>query len=407
MDKLKIALIGQGARGTSMLKHFYIHQDDIEIVYACDEYEDRAKESAEYIRKNKGDNCTPITDYMIALNDKNIDAVLVYSSWETHIKIAIDSMKHGKITGMEVGGAYSVEECWELVRTYEQTRTPIMFLENCCYNKEEVLALKMARAGIFGEIVHCAGQYSHDLRDEISRGKENRHYRLRNYLVRNGENYPTHELGPIAKILDINRGNRMISLVSVASKSRGLSAYVNDNKDNINPDLIGKNWAQGDIVTTIITCANGETITLKLDTTIPGFYNRDFTVRGTKGSYFMVFNGVVEDSKDHEFTLDAAKYVREHIDSAQKYEDLLPKEWQDMTEEKKKSGHGGMDGIMCRQFIDRARSGEDFALDVYDAASWMVITALSEQSIACGGMPVAIPDFTCGEWTRRERNDVL
>ncbi|MBQ7224137.1 MAG: Gfo/Idh/MocA family oxidoreductase [Clostridia bacterium] len=404
MKKLRMAIVGLGARGGSMLHSFYSKQKDIEILYTCDEYEDRAKDNAQFVKEHMGNDCRWTLDYKEVLADKDVEAVVVYTSWETHIKIAIDSMLAGKITGMEVGGAYSVEECWELVRTYERTKTPIMFLENCCYDRSELLALKMARAGMFGEIVHCSGAYSHDLRNEITHGKENRHYRLRNYLVRNGENYPTHELGPIAKILDINRGNRMLSLVSMASKSAGLEAYVNANKDTINPELVGKKWAQGDIVTTVIKCANGETILLKLDTTIPGFYNRDFTVRGTEGSYFQAFNGYLS-GDDHSFN--PVGFIRENLDSAEKYKEMLPSQWLNITEEDKKTGHGGMDGFMCRQFIDRVKSGEEFALDVYDAASWMVITALSEQSIAMGGAPVAIPDFTSGEWTRRQRKDVL
>ncbi|MBR6773624.1 MAG: Gfo/Idh/MocA family oxidoreductase [Clostridia bacterium] len=221
MKKLRMAIVGLGSRGGGMLHAFYSKQKDIEILYTCDEYEDRAKDNAQFVKEHMGNDCRWTLDYKEVLADKDVEAVVVYTSWETHIKIAIDCMLAGKITGMEVGGAYSVEECWELVRTYERTKTPIMFLENCCYDRSELLALKMARAGMFGEIVHCSGAYSHDLRNEITHGKENRHYRLRNYLVRNGENYPTHELGPIAKILDINRGNRMLSLVSMASKSAG------------------------------------------------------------------------------------------------------------------------------------------------------------------------------------------
>ncbi|MBR6773282.1 MAG: gfo/Idh/MocA family oxidoreductase, partial [Clostridia bacterium] len=147
-----------------------------------------------------------------------------------------------------------------------------------------------------------------------------------------------------------------------------------------------------------------ETILLKLDTTIPGFYNRDFTVRGTEGSYFQAFNGYLS-GEDHSFN--PVGFIRENLDSTEKYKEILPSQWLNITEEDKETGHGGMDGFMCRQFIDRAKSGEEFALDVYDAASWMVITALSEQSIAMGGAPVAIPDFTSGEWTRRQRKDVL
>lgn len=407
--KLKIALIGLGSRGSCLLRDYYVKQKDIEILYTCDVYEDRARGSADFVAKRMNtDTCKPITDYRIALEDKEVEAVLIYTSWESHIKIAIESMEAGKITGMEVGGATSVEECIELVKTYEKTKTPFMFMENCCYGRDELLALKIAREGLFGDIVHASGAYSHDLRHEVSHGKENRHYRLNHYLHRNGENYPTHELGPIAKILDINRGNRMLSLVSMASKSAGLERYVSDNANNINPDLIGKEFAQGDIIDTIIKCAGGQTIRLKLDTTLPGFYNRDLTVRGTKGMYMQMINSVVIDGIDNkEEIYETIESVKTCLNNAERYSELLPAQWKNITPEDRASGHGGMDGIMLRQFIDRAKSGEPFALDVYDAASWMAVTALSEQSIAMGGAPVAIPDFTNGQWVNRERSDVL
>lgn len=37
-------------------------------------------------------------------------------------------------------------------------------------------------------------------------------------------------------------------------------------------------------------------------------------------------------------------------------------------------------------------------IDVYDMATWMSITPLSERSIQLGSMPVEIPDFTNGKW---------
>lgn len=408
-NKLQIALIGQGARGYSTLRDFFVKQNDIDILYTCDVYEDRAERSAYLVAEKMGNSsCQAITDYHKALADNNVDAVLIYTSWDCHVRIAIDAMNAGKITAMEVGGASSIEECWDLVKTYEKTKTPFMFLENCCYDKRELLALKMARAGIFGDIVHCSGAYAHDLRYEISHGKENRHYRLKNYLHRNAENYPTHDLGPIAKLLDINRGNRMVSLVSVASKSAGLSQYICDREDTINPELIGKTFRQGDIVDTIITCAGGETIRLKLDTTLPGFYNRDFTVRGTKGMYMQLLNCALIDGIDNkkEF-FDPIDSVNALMNNAERYENLLPDQWKNITEEERAAGHGGMDGIMLRQFINRAKSGEPFAIDVYDAAAWIAVTALSEASIALGGAPVAFPDFTNGTWINRERVDVL
>ena len=77
-----------------------------------------------------------------------------------------------------------------------------------------------------------------------------------------------------------------------------------------------------------------------------------------------------------------------------------------VTEEEKKLGHGGMDYLEFKAFFGAILNDEEMPIDVYDAAAWMAITPLSEQSIALGGMPQAIPDFTRGAWLLRELRDV-
>jgi predicted dehydrogenase len=333
------------------------------------------------------------TNWHDVLNKELADAVMILSSWESHVPIAIEAMQKGIAVGMEVGGAYSIDQCWDMVRTYEQTGTPFMFLENCCYGRIEMMVMNMIKQGLFGEIVHCEGGYCHDLRDEIAFGKENRHYRLRNYLHRNCENYPTHELGPIAQILDINRGNRFLSLVSVASKSRGMNEYAKQH-DNVNPALQTASFAQGDVVTTVIKCANGETITLSLDTTLPRAYSRRFTVRGTLGMYMEDNNSIYLDS---DFTPEDHWCWSKNWNNAEKYlEKYEHPVWEKYLKEGLRGGHGGMDGLVYDAFIEAVRNGTPCPIDVYDAAAWMAVTPLSEMSIAKGGAPVNFPDFTNG-----------
>ncbi len=406
MGKIKMGVVGLGQRG-SMLINTILAFNDVDVIAVCDSYEDRRKASAENIKNKRGTEPAQYADYGEMLKNDEIDAVLVASSWDAHIHMAIESMRAGKITAMEVGGAYDVEECWELVRAYEETKTPIMMMENCCFDRFELLSLALARAGKLGEIVHCHGAYSHDLREEILGGNVNRHYRLENYKKRNCENYPTHELGPIAKILDINRGNKMVSLVSVASKAVGLADYA---KRPECPDstLQDVTFRQGDIVNTIITCANGETITLTLDTTLPKYYSREFTVRGTKGLCVQESNMVmIEGDQDfHEF-YDPEKMVEKYLNNANTtYREYLPNMWKNVTPEAMELGHGGMDYLMFKAFFHAIKNKEEMPVDVYDAAAWMSITAISEQSIAQGGAPQTVPDFTRGKWVKRARLDV-
>ena len=398
MKKIRMGVIGLGGRGQGLTKTI-LACEEAEVIAVCDLYPDRMEKGAAIVKEIRGNDAAKYTDYRELLKNEDVDAVLVSSAWESHIKIAIAAMKAGKITAIEVGGAYDIQECWDLVHTYEQTRTPIMFMENCCFDKFELLALSLTRAGKLGQVVHCHGAYAHDLRDEITGGYVNRHYRLRNYKTRNCENYPTHELGPIAKILNINRGNRMVSLVSVASKSAGLKEFAKSDKCP-DPSVRDYEWRQGDIVETIITCAGGETISLKLDTTLPRFYSREFTVRGTKGMAYAEPNMILVEGECNTHA------YAENCNNTEKYNDYLPAIWKNISKEELELGHGGMDYLEFKAFFKAILNNEEMPIDVYDGASWMAVTALSEASVAMGGMPQAFPDFTGGDWVLREPKDV-
>ena len=398
---LKVGLIGYGFRGKDLLLNMLNHQD-VQVIAVCDVCLDKAQNAQKIVQEKTNNKCACFTEYNQVLALKDLQAVVISSAWETHTDIAIAAMKAGVPTGLEVGGAYTYEDCVRLVQVYEETKTPFMFLENCCYGKPELTLTKMVREGFFGEIVHMSGAYGHDLREEIAFGNEKRHYRLRNYMLRNCENYPTHELGPIAKMLNINRGNRMVSLVSVASKAIGLKKYVQENKkDDVN--LLNADFKQGDIVITLITCANGETIMLKLDTTLPRTYSRELNIRGEKGQYIDQLKAiyreeVCKDSADYsEFAWNFKNYEKE-------YE---PKIWKNMTEEEIKAGHGGLDVLTLKAFFTAIEKNEEMPIDVYDAASWMAVSYLSEESIRLGGTSVTIPDFTRGKWLIREPKDVI
>ncbi len=395
MDKVRIGFVGLGPRGRGLLNDIVLQNPKAQVTAVCDVYSDRTAEGAKLVEEKSGVKPFASDDYRDIVTRDDVDAVVIASAWESHIPIAIAALEAGKKVGMEVGGAYTVEQCFELVKCVERTGVPLMLLENCCYGRRELMVRNMVELGVLGEIVHCAGGYMHDLREEVAFGKERRHYRLRNYINRNCENYPTHELGPIAKVLGINRGNRMVSLVSMASKARGLHEYIMQKKSD-DAELVGTHFNQGDIVSTIIKCAGGETITLSLDTTLPRYYSRGFTVRGTKGMYEEATDSVFLDGGEHSGR-------RENWGNAEKYSEKYEHPiWKAYKESGVQGSHDGMDWLEFDRFFDAILEDKPFEIDVYDAAAWMCITALSEQSIALGGAPVAIPDFTNGMWTMRK-----
>ena len=404
-EKVKIVICGCGQRsnGTS---HAIIETGLYEIVGVCDPYADKAHNRADIIKEKTGRRPLVYTDHIEMFEELKPQACLVVANWEVHVSIAIDAMRRGIAVAMEVGGAYDEEECWELVKVYEETKTPFMFMENCCFNKEELLVTNLVRHGVLGEISFCSASYGHDIRREIGYGDKTRHYRLRNYLERNADNYPTHDLGPIAKMLNINRGNRMVSLISRSSKGVGMRDYIKTQPEL--KYLEEKTFAQGDIIKTLITCENGELIELTLDTTLPRYYSRELTVRGTQGFYSMDNNSVFlnSDIVSQGETLDRANIKDLFKNSEKKYYKYLPSDWKNVTEEIIQAGHGGMDYFEFKAFADCLLSGKEMPIDVYDAVAWMCITYLSERSLKTG-MAQEIPDFTNGKYKARLPKDVM
>ena len=397
MEKIvKLGVIGVSKRGASLLG-VLLNMKDVQVCAVCDKYEDRVQAAVEKVKSVTGADAQGYLDYKELLKRDDIDAVVIATSWQTHARIAIDAMRAGKRPAIEVGGANSLDECWQLVHTSEDTGIPCMMLENCCYGKPELTLLKMVKEGLFGELIHMEGAYGHDLRDEVVCGIENRHYRFRQFQRRNAELYPTHELGPIANMLGINRGNRFLSVVAMSSKARGLHEWAVANK----PDSYEANvvWNEGDVVTTLIKCANGETIKLQHDNSLPRKYSRELRVQGTRGFYNETGDLIylMDDHDPEKGEMTWEKFAGDGF--MDKYCHPL---WNWYENRGIEGGHGGMDYLVLRAFVESVRDQIDPPIDVYDCAAWMCITCLSEDSIALGSAPVAVPDFTGGRWLDRD-----
>jgi len=393
MNKETIALgvIGLGGRGIG-LSEILLEMEDVKIVAVCDILEDRVESAIEHFESLGKLRPRGYTDYKELLTCDDIQAVIIATSWTTHSMIAIDAMKAGKCVGSEVGGASSLQECWDLVRTHEETGVPCMMLENCCYGRNEMAILNMIKQGVFGELIHCQCGYEHDLRDEVALGMENRHYRIHNYKNRNGDIYPTHGLGPTSKYLNINRGNRFLTLTSVASKARGVHDWIIRHLGTEHP-LASVEFNQGDIVTTMLKCAHGETIVMIHDTTLPRPYSRAGRVQGTKGIWMEDNNSIYIEGRSPEHEWESFDvYLAE-------YEHPL---WKEYIKEGVRGSHGGMDYLCLRAFVESIRDNTPMPINVYDMATWMAVTPLSEQSVAEGGHIMPFPDFTNGKWINTE-----
>ena len=411
--QVKMGFMGTGMRGQWVLS-LAAKYPEVDIPAICD-IDDSMIESALRILKDAGKPEPHIykngpEDFLNMVQNETLDGVYIATPWEWHHPMAIAAMKNGMHVGTEVPAALTVGDCWDLINVSERTGKLCMIMENVCYRRDVMAVLNMVQQGLFGELLHCQGGYQHDLRhvkfnDGINpygggvefgeKGFSEAKWRTQHSVDRNGDLYPTHGLGPVSTMLDINRGNRMMHLTSTATQSRGLHKYIVDQggPDHPNADV---DFKCGDIVTTVIKCANGQTIMLSHDTNNPRPYSLNFRVQGTNGIWQKDAQSIYIEGTSPE------PHRWENEDEyLKKYDHPLWKRFSDAENTISHTGHGGMDFFIVRAFIETLK-GADPVIDVYDAVSMSVICPLSEKSIRLGSTAVKIPDFTRGKWEKNK-----
>jgi len=296
-----------------------------------------------------------------------------------------------------VPSAYTLEDCWRLVETAERMRKHCLLMENCNYDRPEMMVFNMARQGLFGEILHAECGYLHDLRGIKFEDAHEGLWRRAHSMKRNGNLYPTHGLGPVANVLDNNRGDRFESLVSLSSPSRGLQEWAESHYPEGDPKR-QEQYVCGDVNTSLIRTANGKTIVVSFSTNLPRPYSRVHMVQGTKGLFHGYPNRVYVEG-------------RGPVDRWQDYDACLAEFdhplWKDLTQRSEGAGHGGMDFIEDYRLVKCLHEGLPTDMNVYDAASISAVGPLSEWSVANGGRPVEFPDFTRGRWRTWPKLEIL
>lgn len=408
-QKLKVGFIGVGLRGTNHLNNVLL-RDDVLVTAICDIDENRIAIALNEI--SKAGQQKPLIfgsndyDYRNLLALKNVDAVIISTPWLWHTRMAKDAMLAGKYTGLEVSAANTLEECWDLVNTHEATGTHLMILENVNYRRDIMAVLNMVKQQVFGELVHFRCGYQHDLRfvklndgktaygkgvEFGAKGISESAWRTQHSLLRNADVYPTHGVGPIATMCDINRGNRFSSISSNATKAVGLHDYIVKNGGENHPNAKLK-FKQGDVITSTIETTNGETIIVTHDCNLPRPYSLGFRVQGSNGLWEVDGNRIYIEGQSEPHQWDVADEWLE------KYDHPL---WKKYGEHAQGAGHGGMDFFVIHAFVESAKEHIAPPLDAYDAAAWSAITPLSELSIENNGEPQNFPDFTRGNWIKR------
>jgi hypothetical protein len=412
-NKVKLAIIGVGARGLNHLD-LVLRRPDVDLVAICD-VEPRTLALAKDMITKSGKKMPQVytgDDYawkkMLEVKG-GLDGVIIATPWEWHKPMIMGALDAGlKYVATEVILGITLQDHWDVVKAAEKNNAHVMMLENVCYRRDVMAVLNMVRQGLFGELIHLQGGYQHDLREVKfndgvqyygngvefgEKGYSEAHWRTEHSVHRNGDLYPTHGIGPIANYIDINRGNRFLSLNSFSTKTRGLHDYIAKKGGENHPNTKVK-FKLGDIITTQINCANGETVLLQHDTNLPRPYSLGFRVQGTEGLWMDVNKGIyIQDKSAKPHQWDDAKTWLD------KYDHPL---WQKWSKETEGAGHGGMDFFVIHSFVESIKRKIPTPMDVYDAATWSAITPLSEQSIELGNETVEFPDFTGGQWMYRK-----
>jgi hypothetical protein len=403
LDTVRIGVVGLGMRGSEAVSRLsYI--DGIEITALCDKYPDRITKSQKTLEKMgrpKAKEYSGEEGYKALCESYDVDLVYTPTPWHLHTPVAVYAMKHGKHAATEVNVGKTIDQCWEVVETSEKTKKHCMMLENCCYDFFELLTLNMARQGMFGEIVHAEGAYIHDLsRDWLFNKKAYADmWRLKENIGKNGNLYPTHGLGPISQCMNINRGDKFDHLVSMSTNDFTLNNLAKEMtaKDDFFKEYVDKPY-RGNMNTTLIRTNNARSIKLQHDVSTLRPYSRIHLVSGTKG-VAQKYPGPERIAFGHNWIKE--EEMKKLVDT---YSPPIVKHIGEIAKEV--GGHGGMDFIMDWRLIDCLRNGLPLDQDVYDAAAWSSIFALSQKSVAAKSKSVDVPDFTRGAWKTNKPVDL-
>ncbi len=407
LDTVRVGFIGLGMRGPGAVRRF-THIPGTKIVALCDLHADRV-EKAQVILDNAGlpraaEYSGSEEAWKELCERDDIDLVYVVTDWKRHADMMVYAMEQGKHVACEVPAAMTLDEIWDIVNTAERTQKHAMMLENCVYDYFELTTLNMVQQGLFGEVLHAEGAYIHDLSDFW--GSYEGDWRLQYNKEFQGDVYATHGMGPAAQALDIHRGDKMNTLVAMDTKPVNIPEYLIEQR-GIDPEE-AYDFANGQHTMTMIRTENGKTIHIQHDVASPRPYTRMYQVSGTKGfankypnqGYAvqgdMLGEGIAPDIEN----LNAHNYVSSEVRDAlmEKYKHPIHQELEERAREV--GGHGGMDFIMDYRLVYCLRNGLPLDMDVYDLAEWCSLAELSRISIENNSAPVAVPDFTRGNWDK-------
>ncbi len=396
VDTVKVGFVGLGNQGTGHVRNF-MRIPNVEVRALCDLLPERVTRVQGWF--TEAERPVPMgysgshEEYIRMIAEEDLDLVYCVTPWQYHAPICLEAMRNGRHAATEIPMGIYLDELWDLVETSERSGRHCVMMENCCYDRTELMVLNMVRKGLFGDLLHAECGYLHDLRElKTSPTYYVERWRIYHSIARNADLYPCHGLGPIAQCLNINRGNQFDFLVSMSCNSGGLATFA---AREFGPDheWATQQYALGDVQNTLIRTTGGQTIIVTHDTNTPRPYSRKVLVQGTKG--------LVRKYPEQKIYIEGINRPHQWADLADWYEEWEHPLYTAIQESAAGAGHGGMDYIEDYRLVQCLREGAPMDMDVYDGAAWSAVVELSERSIARKSRSIEFPDFTRGSWRER------
>jgi Glycosyl hydrolase 109, C-terminal domain/Oxidoreductase family, NAD-binding Rossmann fold len=391
IDNVRIGFVGVGLQGSSHVENF-LKIPGCRITAVCDIREERTDWARKAIVAAGHPEPRAYTrgprDFERLCETEALDLVFTATPWEWHVPVLLAAMKNGKHAATEVPAAMFLDDCWALVESAEKFRRHCVMMENCNYDRPEMMVFNIVRQQLLGEVLHAEGGYLHDLREIKFERKDEGLWRRAWSMKLDGNPYPTHGLGPIANCLDINRGDRFDYLVSMSGPSRGLQAWAAEHFPADAPER-KERYVLGDVNTSLIKTALGKTMMVQHCTNLPRPYSRIQVVQGTKG----LFHGYPP-----RLYIEGRGTPHQWVDEAKARAEFDHPLWQEIEARAAGAGHGGMDYIEDHRLIKCLREGTPTDMNVYDAAALSAVVELSVKSTGTKSRAMDFPDFTRGKW---------
>ena len=227
MATVRIGFVGVGLQGSSHVRNL-LRIPGVQLKAVCDIVPEKVERIQQWVVEAGQPKPTGYmrgeTDFVRLCEQEDLDLVYTATPWEWHVPVLVAAMKNGKHGATEVPAAITIDECWQMVEGAEKHGKHCIMMENCNYDRPEMMVFNMVRQGLFGEVLHGECGYLHDLRGIKFEDRDEGLWRRAHSMTRNGNLYPTHGLGPVANCMDINRGDRFDYLVSMSGPVAGAAA---------------------------------------------------------------------------------------------------------------------------------------------------------------------------------------